>query len=116
MKRKKVSLEVSGYLDEILCSFNCAKRTMFGCPAYFVNSNMFAGVFEGHIFLRLSEEDRERIFVEYDEAAHFDPLGGSPMKEYINLPEQLLNQREMLHVWLEKGFSYAQSLPRKKLQ
>ncbi len=55
MKWKKVSPEVSGYLDEMLGSFICARRTMFGCPAYFVNSNMFAGVFENLIFLRLSE-------------------------------------------------------------
>ncbi|MCK7500271.1 MAG: TfoX/Sxy family protein [Comamonadaceae bacterium] len=34
------------------------KKKMFGCPAFFAQGNMFAGVYRSSIFLRLGEEDR----------------------------------------------------------
>ncbi len=37
------------------------QRKMFGYPAAFVNGNMFAGLFQQEMFLRLSDEDRAAI-------------------------------------------------------
>ena len=62
---------------------------MFGCPVFFVNSNMFSGVFEDDIFIRLSEKDRKELFSKYDEAAPFEPMKGRKMKEYVVLPESI---------------------------
>jgi len=34
---------------------------MFGYPAYFINGNMFVGVFADKLFLRLSDSDIAKI-------------------------------------------------------
>jgi len=42
---KKPSEELSQFLEEKIASFNVKKKKkMFGCPVYFVNDNMLAGV------------------------------------------------------------------------
>ena len=37
------------------------QRKMFGYPCAFVNGNMFAGLFQTGLFLRLSEPEREEF-------------------------------------------------------
>ena len=58
MEWKKVSPGLGDLLEEAMGTRECERRKMFGCPAWFVNGNMFAGAFADRIFLRLSEEDR----------------------------------------------------------
>ena len=38
---------------------------MFGSVTFFVNNNMFAGVHEDNVILRLSEADRQETFSSY---------------------------------------------------
>lgn len=42
MTWKKVSPELCALLEKVLMSYDCRNKPMFGCPAYFVNNNMFA--------------------------------------------------------------------------
>jgi len=79
------------------------EKKMFGCPVYFVNNNMFIGVFQDDIFIRLSESDREEILSTYDEATQFEPMKGRKMKEYIVLPESLYNDPEKFEEWLKRS-------------
>ena len=37
------------------------QRKMFGYPAAFLNGNMFAGLFQDHVVVRLSVEDRAEL-------------------------------------------------------
>ena len=55
MAWKKASPEMSDLLADALGPFPAEKRKMFGFPAYFANGNMFAGVFEDVIILRLAD-------------------------------------------------------------
>jgi TfoX/Sxy family transcriptional regulator of competence genes len=114
MKWKKVSAELSELLESAVDEFNCQKRMMFGCPAYFVNNNMFTGVFQDYIFLRFSESDRQKIQSEYDEAEPFEPMKGRVMKEYMVLPESLYSDQEMFNDWLKRSFEYVSKLPPKE--
>jgi len=59
---KKPSEELSRFLEESISSFGVKKKKMFGCPVYFTNDNMVAGVFENDIFMRLSEKDRKEMY------------------------------------------------------
>ena len=52
---------MSELLADALGPFPAEKRQMFGFPAYFVNGNMFTGVFEDVIILRLADPDREEL-------------------------------------------------------
>lgn len=113
MAWKKASPEMSELLADALGPFPAEKRQMFGFPAYFVNGNMFTGVFEDVIILRLAEPDREELRAAYDEAAPFEPMEGRPMREYLVVPESLYADREALHHWLQRSFSWASGLPPK---
>jgi TfoX/Sxy family transcriptional regulator of competence genes len=87
---------------------------MFGCPAYFVNNNMFTGAFQDSIFLRLSEEDRNKLSESYDEAEPFEPMQGRVMREYMVVPETIYNDSEEFYSWLKLSYDYASKIPSKK--
>jgi TfoX/Sxy family transcriptional regulator of competence genes len=110
MKWKKVSPELSELLESSMLSFDCQKKFMFGAPTYFVNNNMFAGIHQDTIILRLSEKDRQEILSANDEAAPFEPMEGRIMKEYIALPESVFGNPDEFRQWLNRSYRYALSL------
>ncbi|MFH1069177.1 MAG: TfoX/Sxy family protein [Candidatus Glassbacteria bacterium] len=78
-------------LEEALVNFDCEMRKMFGCPAWFApNGQMFSGVFQSVIFARLSEEDREKLMAKFAGVAPFEPMQGRPMREYMVLPDRIM--------------------------
>ena len=78
MEWEKASVELGAELERLLTGFIAQKRTMFGCPAYFVNNNMFTGVKASMVFLRLSESDCRAVMEESDEITIFEPLPDFP--------------------------------------
>jgi len=88
------------------------KRKMFGYPCAFTNGQMFAGLHQESMFLRLSAEDRLR-FLELEDATVFEPVLGRPMREYVVIPKYMLNEESELDAWLVKAFEFASSLPPK---
>jgi len=113
MKWKKVSPEMSEILQEALAGYACEKRPMFGCPAYFVNNNMFAGVHQDVIILRLSPADREAIQKASDEIVPFEPMEGRPMREYVAVPEPFASDKREFAAWVDRAYEFARSLPPK---
>jgi len=108
---KKVNEQMCEILDEALAPYDCEKRKMFGCPAYFINNNMFAGVHQDIIILRLSEQDRAEIRKEHDEIGPFEPFEGRPMKEYVGFPEPLASDADIFAPWVKRSFEWAVTLP-----
>lgn len=105
--------ELSIVLAEALAGFDVQPRKMFGSPVYFVNDNMFAGVHQASIMLRLKPKDQERLFAEHDEAAPFEPMG-KRMKEYVVLPPSVYDNSEEMRKWLNISYDYVFSLPPKE--
>ncbi len=89
-------------------------RKMFGYPAAFVKGQMFAGLFEENMMLRLSSADRTLIAKKG--AKPFEPMPGRLMTEYIVVPESILKSPRQLNTWLAKSLGYARSLPPKSLK
>jgi TfoX/Sxy family transcriptional regulator of competence genes len=89
-----------------------ARRKMFGFPAGFVNGNMFGGLFENHIVLRLGETDRQTITAQ-DGAAPFKPMG-RPMTGYVTVPASIRQEPARLREWVQRAFEYGVSLPPKE--
>ncbi|MCX9083619.1 MAG: TfoX/Sxy family protein [Candidatus Methanoperedens sp.] len=114
MAWKKPSEELGKFLDKKISSLDVQKKKMFGCPVYFANDNMLAGVFENDIFLRFSEQDREKIISENDEVMPFEPMKGRVMKEYLVLPDSLYNDPEKFQELLGSSYEYVLSLPPKQ--
>jgi TfoX/Sxy family transcriptional regulator of competence genes len=87
-------------------------RKMFGYPAAFVNDQMFAGLYQDSIFLRLGVNDRAR-FLKIAGSSVFEPMRGRPMREYVVVPESVFNSGRTFHTWLLMSLSYARNLPPK---
>jgi TfoX/Sxy family transcriptional regulator of competence genes len=89
MAWKKASPELNELLEEAMYGYNADCRMMFGSHTFFVNNNMFAGVHEDMVILRLSEKDREEAFSTLDEVKSFVPFDGRVMKEYAAFPDSV---------------------------
>ncbi len=116
MAWKKPNDELSRFLEEKISIYNVTKKKMFGFPAFFVNNNMLAGIFEDIMFVRLSGSDREKIISENDEVVPFEPVKDRIMKEYVVLPDSLYSNPEKFREWLDRSFGYVSSLPAKKIK
>jgi len=114
MEWKKPSKELSNLLADAVEPFACQKKMMFGAPVYTVNGNMFTGVHEDHVFLRLADTDRKALISKYSEVKPFEPLKGRIMKEYVVLSEAVYLDQKLLREWVERSLDYASSLPSKK--
>jgi TfoX/Sxy family transcriptional regulator of competence genes len=114
MAWKKASQALIETLEEAVRAYGCDRRVMFGSPTFFVNNNMFAGVFEDTVILRLSEKDRLAAYSEYDEVRPFTPMAGRPMKEYAAFPESITSNKEVFGEWLGRSYRYAASLAPKE--
>ncbi len=114
MSWKKNTPEKVALLEEALLAFPCERKKMFGCPVYFVNGNMFTGVLNDAIFLRLSPADRHELLAGFVGAAPFEPLPGRVMREYVVLPGRLVADRETFHGWLARSFGNASLFPPKE--
>jgi len=112
-KWRKPSEELTNLLDTMLQPYHCQRRKMFGSITYFVNNNMFTGIHEDTIFLRLSEEDRINLLKEEPETEQFEPLDGRKMREYMVLTEEIYRDIPKLEKWLERSFLFVSSLPLK---
>jgi len=87
-------------------------RKMFGYSAAFANGNMFAGLHEVGLVMRLSEKERE-TFLRLDGARTFEPMPGRVMREYVVAPDALAGDSAALRSWITGAFRYASSLPAK---
>jgi len=88
-------------------------RKMFGYSCVFARGNMFAGLHEAGMVLRLPEEQRAE-FLRLKGAEPFEPMPGRVMREYVVVPKVLLKAPEQLREWVKKSLSYVSSLPAKE--
>jgi hypothetical protein len=105
--------ELVALLDEAVKPFPAERKTMFGCPAYFVNGNMFAGVFAASLFVRLPADLRAKATTDWGEGATFEPVAGRPMREYVVLPPAVTGDGATLAGWLATAHQFAAATPPK---
>ena len=84
-------------------------RRMFGYPAAFTKSQMFASLFQDQLIVRLSEVDRQALGEQGGRP--FEPMPGRPMREYVTVPGAIRESPSALRGWLVKAQPYAASLP-----
>ncbi|HEV2063621.1 MAG TPA: TfoX/Sxy family protein [Thermoanaerobaculia bacterium] len=102
---------VAGFTKAAEAVPGAAVRQMFGYPAAFLSGNMFAGIFQSSVMLRLPEEARDELIENGGEP--FEPIPGRIMKEYVVLPPQFVRSPRLLDGWLAKAASHARTLPPK---
>lgn len=111
MKWRKPSEELVKLFEEITPGPPATAKKMFGFPAAFVNGNMFMGLHQEDMILRLPEGSRAELLKM--NARIFEPMPGRPMREYVIVPPSLLRDRNKLSSWVQKALEYGSSLPPK---
>lgn len=101
---KKVSPALAAAFDAALpASPIVERRQMFGCPCAFVNGNMFAGLHEDGLIVRVPSEAPMRPFT----------VMGRTMREYARFDDAAaMTDAERRH-WVDRAFAYAAALPAK---
>src|SRR5438874_2895612 len=64
------------------------RRKMFGYEACFVAGGFWAGMYQDDIVLKLPDEVKDAQPA-LTNAAHFDPMGGRPMKQWWVVPRKI---------------------------
>ena len=109
MKWQKSPQELVDLFASVMPGPPAVQRQMFGYPAGFVNGNMFMGLFQDQMILRLSEDGRQELIRKHGAKA-FEPMPGRPMKEYVALPRTLMRDRKELTGWVSRALEYGGSL------
>lgn len=111
-KWKKVAPELAERFDACLPrARGVERRQMFGCPCAFVNGNMFTGVHETRLIVRLLEAERMRL-IDADGAKPFVVLGRT-MREYVAIEDALGRTPARIAGYMSSAFNYARKLPAK---
>lgn len=102
---RKASAELTARFDANLPKKpGVERRQMFGYANAFVNGNMFAGLFEDSLVVRVPEEA----------AAHPFTVMGKTMREYAAIDGAMDLSPAAFAKWMQRGYGYAAKLPPKK--
>jgi len=107
-------LELEKIDEDIVLKYPCDMRKMFGSKVYFVNENMFTGVYRDYIFLRVSTEMKERLFFEKEWLMPFESKAGRVMREYVTIPGSKARNLKLVEELIEMSFGYVSGLTAKK--
>ena len=110
---RKSSPELIARFDALaVLAGDADRKQMFGYPTCVLRGNMFMGLHEDSLILRLAESDRAE-FMDRHGATAFEPMPGRPMKEYVVVPPALVYDDDVSD-WVRRSRAYAEQLPAKK--
>ncbi len=113
MAWKKATEEVNALHSSLVAPYSCERRQMFGFQVFFINNNMFTGIYEDGMILQLSAAEQAQIMDANDEVTPFTPQGRK-MNEYVWIPEPVMSNKEFISEWMEKSYVYTMALPPKE--
>ena len=109
MKWQKSSQGLVDLFQSVMPGPPAVQRKMFGYPAGFVNGNMFMGLFQESMILRLPTGPREEFLNDHG-AKIFEPMAGRPMREYVEVPQSVMRDNKKLTAWVSRAYEYGASL------
>lgn len=102
--------ELKALIDKLMVPVDCEKRPMFGYPAYFINGNLFAGLFQDKLFVRLSPDQLSAVKKTFPAIANLEPMPGRPMKAYHVIPQELYKDPRKMPRLLEEAAAWCRTL------
>ncbi|HVP19598.1 MAG TPA: TfoX/Sxy family protein [Spirochaetia bacterium] len=111
MKWVKAPEELKVTIEKLMQGIECEKRPMFGYPAFFINKNMFAGLFQDKVFLRLSPDQVTSLRRVDPSLSALEPMPGRPMKDYFVIAESLYRDESRFRKIAAEAADYARTLP-----
>jgi TfoX/Sxy family transcriptional regulator of competence genes len=80
-------------------------------PYTSLNGNMFTLLYQGRLAIRLPEGEREKFLKKYK--TNLFEAYGTVMKEYVAVPDSLLEKTRELTKYLDLSYEYAKTLKAK---
>jgi TfoX/Sxy family transcriptional regulator of competence genes len=114
MAWKKAPAALKALMEKAMEGIDAERRTMFGFPCWFVKGNMFAGLFEDSVFVRLSPAQADRARAAGTPFPPFSPVPGRAMKDYSVVPQEVHAAPSRFGRLLEEAWTHAASLPPKQ--
>ncbi|MFC1941837.1 TfoX/Sxy family protein [Chloroflexota bacterium] len=106
------NLDLEASIDRLIDRFgDITKKKMFGGIGYLMNGNMCFGIHKESLVIRTSPEKAEEL-LRSDYIAPFD-ITGKPMKGWVLVSPDVLENEEQLLDMLGLGVSFAENLPKK---
>src|SRR5215813_7556068 len=111
-KKSGTPTEKEALYDKLIASVPEIERKGDANPYTSLNGNMFTLLLPpGRLAIRLSEDEREKFLKKY-KTKLFEAYGVA-MKEYVAVPDAMLNQTKALKPYLEMSLAYAKTLKNK---
>ena len=95
---------IERFLASLPLTHGVERRQMFGYPCAFINGNMFAGLHEQRLIVRLPAEAAARPFA----------VMGKVRKDYAAIPDALDCPPQQFREWISSALDYAKALPPKE--
>lgn len=90
-------------------AYDVRARRMFGGMGIYTGEKMFAFLIGEEIGLKLGPDDiQEALRIPGAEPLKPDPAA-EPMREYVRMPREVLDNYEKFIYWVERSASYARS-------
>lgn len=91
------------------------EKSNFGSAYTAVNGNMYSMISKyGVVGIRLPETDRDAFIERYETTVFRADPAWPPAKEYVAVPDSLLEDTEALRPYLERSYRYALTLKPKR--
>lgn len=90
---------------------NIVEKKMFGGLAFMAGGNMFCGIQQDDLILRLDKTSAAKIVA--DSGLSYFDFTGKPMKTMVVIPPENMSTKEALKSWVDRSLEFANSLPPK---
>jgi hypothetical protein len=102
--------------ERLIAEFPEAERRLTsGYPCAYVGGQMATGLFGADWHVRLAEDGQAELLA-LEGARAFEPLPGRPMRGYVLLPRDWLDQPDRIRPWVERALAHTRSLPPKPVK
>jgi hypothetical protein len=111
MSKSKIDIPIDKLklYDKVIGNNSEIERKGKTTPYTSLNGHMFSFLSkEGTMGLRLSQKDRDDFILNFN--GHLMEQHGRIMKEYVEIPSDLLQNTEQLSEYLQKSLSYVSGL------
>jgi TfoX/Sxy family transcriptional regulator of competence genes len=90
-----------------------SEKKMFGGLAFMINGNMAVGISsKGGLMVRVEPEETDAL-TEDLHVTVFGPTGHKPMKGFVIVDRDILDDEDTLALWVDRGADRASSMPPK---
>ena len=106
--------DLADRIRTLLASEKVVEKKMFGGLAFLIGGNMsVAASGGGGILVRVDPDATEELLEEAG-AEEFEMGGRGPMKGWLRVNPSVLGDKRTLKKWVDRGATYAKTLPPKK--